>query len=191
MNPNQAVTIYISAASDLMAEREALARLIAELPVTLAWRIVQSPVEAEPIDTEALLNADLYFVLMGADIRAPVGLELHTAQRARMSIVGFAKRGVAYTPAGQIFMKDSHAAITWQPFKTTADLLRQVQRTIIEHLLRHAARYTLTPPEMANLQQLLTQQQPNVSTEAEGTGHSAVILSRERFIPSEGIIIEE
>ena len=68
MNHNQAVTIYISAASDLMAEREALARLIAELPVTLAWRIVQSPVEAEPIDTEALLNADLYFVLMGADI---------------------------------------------------------------------------------------------------------------------------
>ena len=191
MNHNQAVRLYISAASDLMAERETLARLIAELPVTLAWRIVQSPIEAEPIDTEALINADLYFVIMGADIRAPVGLELHTARRTQLSIVGFAKQGVAYTPAGQIFMKDSHAAIAWQPFKTTGDLMRKVRRIIIEHLLRHAIRYTLTPPEIANLQQLLTHQESTGPTEAEGTGHSAVILSRERFLPSEGVIVEE
>ncbi len=55
MIPNsQSVTIYISAAPDLMAERETLARMIAELPVTLPWHIVQTPTEAEPIDTDAL-----------------------------------------------------------------------------------------------------------------------------------------
>jgi hypothetical protein len=76
MSPNAPVTIYISAASDLMAERETLARMIAELPVTLAWRIAQTPVsQTDSLDTEALQVADLHFLLMGTDIRAPVGLD--------------------------------------------------------------------------------------------------------------------
>lgn len=74
-----------------MAEREALARLMAELPVTLPWHIVQTPSEAEPIDGEALPAADLHFLIMGADIHAPVGLELHIAQRAGRQVIGFLK----------------------------------------------------------------------------------------------------
>lgn len=191
MSQNQPVTIYISAASDLMAEREALARMIADLPVTLPWRIGQSPVEAEPVGAEAVANADLYFVIMGADIRAPVGLELHLARRAGQSIVGFAKQGVAYTPAGQIFMKETKLTIGWRAFKTANDLSRQVQRIIIEYLLRQAVRYALTPVEGAQLQQRLTTDTPADQPNAAGAGHSAVILSRERFMPSEGIVIEE
>jgi hypothetical protein len=42
MTDNRPVTIYISASPTLMAAREALARMIAELPVTLAWHIVQT-----------------------------------------------------------------------------------------------------------------------------------------------------
>lgn len=191
MSHNEAVTIYISAASDLMAEREALARMIAELPVTLSWRIGQSPVETEVIDSETLTNADLYFVVMGADIRAPVGLELHIAQRANQSIIGFVKQSIAYTPAGQVFLREMRSVILWQPFKTTSELVQRVRRVIIEHLLQQAIRYSLPPAEITNLQQLLTSQEPTSSTEADGTGHSAVILSRERFTPSEGIVIEE
>ena len=191
MSHNKAVTIYISAASDLMAEREALARMIAELPVTLPWRIGQSPIETEVIDSETLANADLYFVVMGADIRAPVGLELHIAQRANQSIIGFAKQSVAYTPAGQVFLREMRSIIAWQPFKTISELVQRVRRVIIEHLLRQAIRYTLTPAEITNLQQLLTSQESASPTEADGTGHSAVILSRERFTPSEGVVIDE
>jgi len=55
MDANRPVIIYISAAPNLMAEREALARMIAELPVTLAWHIVQTPAEAEPLDLESLV----------------------------------------------------------------------------------------------------------------------------------------
>ena len=191
MSQNQSVTLYISAASDLMAEREALARMIADLPVTLPWRIGQSPVEADPIESETVANADLYFVIMGADIRSPVGLELHLARRAGQSIVGFAKQGVAYTPAGQIFMKETKLTIGWRPFKTANDLSRQVQRIVVEYLLRQAVRYALTPVEVAQLQQRLTSDVPSDQPNAEGAGHSAVILSRERFTPSEGVIIEE
>ncbi|MCB0166528.1 MAG: hypothetical protein KDI79_20030 [Anaerolineae bacterium] len=191
MSQNQPVTIYFSAASDLMAEREALARMIADLPVTLPWRIGQSPIEAEPIGAGDVANAELYFVIMGADIRAPVGLELHLARRAGQSIVGFAKQGVAYTPAGQIFMKETKLSIGWRPFKTASDLSRQVQRIVIEYLLRQAVRYALTPVEIAQLQQHLTTNVPVDQPIAAGAGHSAVILSRERFMPSEGVIIEE
>ena len=86
-NASRPVIVYISAASDLMAEREALARLIAELPVTLSWRIVQTPIRAEIPDLEALPAADLYFLIMGGDIRAPVGLEWLTAERAQRPVI--------------------------------------------------------------------------------------------------------
>jgi hypothetical protein len=190
MDGNQPVIIYISAASDLMAEREALARMIAELPVSLPWRIMQTPVEAEPLDTGALLAADFYFLIMGADIRAPVGSELHLARQAQRSIVGFAKRGVTYTPAGQIFSRQ--AQIDWRSFKDAADLSQQVQRLIVEQLLAQAIAYRLMPEEVIQLEQLLkTTPVAGQEVRAGGAGHSAVLLSRERYMPGEGVIIDE
>jgi hypothetical protein len=188
MNNQQTVTIYISAASDLMAERETLARMIAELPITLAWRIVQTPTGTETLDLDALLATDLYFLVMGADIRAPVGLELLRARQTQRAILAFAKRGVIYTPAGQVFIKQ--AQLDWRPFTDPADLSRQVQRILISYLLDEAIRYRLTPTEAAQLEQLLAATAPGGQTlKADGVGHSAVILSRERYIPSEGVIV--
>jgi uncharacterized NAD(P)/FAD-binding protein YdhS len=190
MNSHQAVTIYISAASDLMAERETLARMIAELPVTLAWRIVQTPTESELLDLESLLAADLYVVLMGSDIRAPVGLELMRARQSQRPIVAFAKRGVTYTPAGQVFIQQ--AQLDWRPFRDAANLSRQVQRLLSQHLLDSAFQYQLTPAEVIQLEQLLTTPASGEQTlKADGAGHSAVILSRERYQPSEGVIVGE
>lgn len=188
-NSNRPVIIYISAAPDLMAEREALARMIAELPVTLAWHIGQTPAAAEPLKLEDLQAVDLYFLIMGTDIRAPVGLELHMAQRANRSVVGFLKRGVTHTPAGQVFSRQ--ARVSWRPFGDAADLRQQVQRLITEYLLRHAIDYALTPTEVTQLEELLTADTSTAEpVECEGTGHSAVLLSRERYIPSQGTIIE-
>jgi hypothetical protein len=186
---SQPVIIYISAAPDLTTERETLARMIAELPVTLAWRIVQTPTGAEQLDTAALLKADLYFLVMGGDIRAPVGLELHTAQRAGKPVNAYLQRDSGYTPAGQVFIRQ--AGLTWQPFAGAASLSRHIRRRIVEHLVRHAIEYVLSPTELSQLETLLTAEagaEPAAS--AEGAGHSAVILSRERYTPSEGVIVE-
>lgn len=189
-NSYRPVLIYISAASDLMAEREALARMIATLPVTLSWRIVQSPLKAEPLDLDALQTADLHLLIMGGDIRAPVGLEWHWVQQSRGVSIPFLKQELARTPAGQAFVRQHR--IAWRPFKDAADLSRQVQRLLAEHLLRHASRHALTPVEMEQLKALQTAEpaleQP---THGEGTGHSAVVLSRERFMPSTGILLDE
>jgi len=191
MSTKHSVTIYISAASDLMAEREALARMIAALPVTLVWRIVQTPLtEMDPLDLNALSSADLYFLLMGSDIRAPVGLEWLTGRRVRRSAVLFLKRGVPRTPAAQVFIKD--VGDMWQSFHDAADLSRRIQHTLAEHLLRHAVRYLLTPEEIAGLEALSTSDTTvDPAGHGEEAGHSAVILSRERFEPSEGVVVDE
>lgn len=191
MNASRPVIIYISAASDLMAEREALGRTIAALPVTLVWRVLQTPTGGEPLDLEALQAADLHLLVMGGDIRAPVGLEWHTARRARRPSVAFLKAGVPRTPAGQVFLHD--AGVTWRPFTDAADLSRQVQRVLAEHLVRNATRYALTSAEVEQLEALhaADKEKEKEAPEGEGAGRSAVILSRERFLPSEGVIVDE
>jgi hypothetical protein len=185
------VTIYISAAADLMAERESLARMIAALPVTLAWRILQTPIrEADPLSLEALGSAELYFLVIGSDIRAPVGLEWLTARRARYPDGAYLKRGVLRTPAGQVFIKD--AGLMWQPFLDAADLSRQVQQVLAQHLVQHARRYILTPEEIAGLEALrASDRSAGQAGHGEEAGHSAVILSRERFEPGEGVVVDE
>jgi hypothetical protein len=190
MNASRPVTIYISAASDLMAEREALGRTIAGLPVTLAWCVVQTPVGDEPLDLEALRTADLYILVMGGDIRAPVGLEWHVARRAGRPSVAFLKAGIPRTPAGQVFIHG--ADVSWQPFTDAADLSRQVEQMLAEHLIQGATRYLLTPVEIEALENLLKGEKVQEETpEGEGAGRSAVILSRERFTPSQGVIVDE
>ena len=189
MHGNRPVTIYISAASDLMAEREVLARMIAGLPVTLAWRVMQTPVsEADSLDLEALQSADLYFLVMGSDIRAPVGLEWRTARRSGRPVAAFLKRGAARTPAGLVFIKD--VGVDWQPFKDAEDLRRRVQRVVVEHLVRYAVLYGLAPDEVAQLEALPSDSASDASSQGSETGRSAVILSRERYEPSDGVIVD-
>jgi hypothetical protein len=191
LNPQAVVTVYISAASDLMAEREALARMIAALPVTLAWRILQTPInEADPLDLEMLRTADLCFLVMGSDIRAPVGLEWLMLRRAGRPVNGYLKRGILRTPAGQVFIND--AKIEWRPFSDAADLSRQIQRVLVEHLIRHAAYHALTPEDLVQLEKSLkSDTSPEQPVRGEEAGHSAVILSPERFEPSQGVIVGE
>ncbi len=190
VNVSRPVTIYISAASDLMAEREALGRTIAGLPVTLAWRVVQTPIGDETLDLGALRAADLYILVMGGDILAPVGLEWHVARRAGRPSAAFLKTGIPRTPACQVFLHD--ARVAWRPFTDAADLSRRVERLLAEHFLNDAERYTLTPVEVQELEKLReTEVEKEEAPEGEGAGRSAVILSRERFVPSEGTIVEE
>lgn len=190
MNSHRPVIIYISAASDLMIEREALARMIAKLPVTLAWQILQTPLDSEMLDLTALQTADLHILVMGTDIRAPVGLEWQIATYAGRQSRAFLKREVSRTPAGQNFIREIRAF--WQPFNNATDLSYQAQRMLIEHLLGHKGDYALTPLEVEQLEALQTAERFKDETiEGQDAGHSAVILSRERFEPSDGISFED
>lgn len=195
---NAMTVIYISAAPDLMAEREILARLIATLPVTLPWQIVQTPLTNETLDLRALEASELHFLLLGDDIRAPVGLEWYFIRQVGQARThAFLKHTQARTLAGQDFVR--HAGLVWRYFETGQGLRGQIQEILIEHLLRHAIRFGLRETEMRQLTSLLEHEKAKQAKQVQSderssvnkeAGHSAVILSRERYEPSEGVLIE-
>ncbi len=186
------ILLYISAAADLVLEREVLGRAIVEIPTSLGWRITQTPVAEERLDLEAVATADVHLLLMGADIRAPVGAEWWAARRAGRLPTLFLKQQVHHTLAGLVFIRDLERYAGWRPFVDTADLRRQVLALLTEHIVNHAAGYRISPDESARLRAWQKQQvtdKKSVDERRGGAGASSVILSTERFTPSEGQLV--
>jgi len=106
--------------------------------------------------------------------------------------VAFLKQDVVRKPAGQVFV--NQAGIEWHRFTDAADLSQQVQRILAEHLLHHATHYALT---LTDVEQLEALRAAEAGAAAEGpaerqeAGSSAVILSRERFVPREGVVVND
>jgi len=188
------VLLYISAASDLVPEREVLNRAIAEIPTSLGWRIIQTPVADEPLDLEAAAQADLHLLILGGDIRAPVGAEWLAARRSGHMPTLFLKQS-AHTPAALFFIRDLERYAAWRPFDDAADLRRQVLALLVEHILNHAIHYQINPDEFEKLRtwrkQLETSEKQPVDKTRRGAGASSVILSPERVISSEGKLVGE
>lgn len=182
------VTVYIAAADDVAAERDALARMIAELPLTLAFRVVQSPTEG-PIDEQALAEGDLFVLVLGHDIRAPVGLEWRLARRAQRPMIVAVKTGITRTPAGREFLHTLD--VPTHTYQTTNELVRLVRQRLATRLLEDATRLALSETERAALQRLAQEEDDTESEAGRGeAADSAVILSRERFRPTGGKLVE-
>ena len=64
------VRLFISAGPGEEPARELLGRALAELPINIGWVIKRTP------DVDAVPECHLFALLLGADIWAPVGLEL-------------------------------------------------------------------------------------------------------------------
>ena len=190
--PNS-VLFYISAATDLQPEREILGRAVTEIPVGLGWRVVQSPSRDEPIDHDAVVQANVHLLLLGSDIRAPIGLEWQIARRAGRRPVPFLKQGVLRTPAALSFVHFLKAQAAWRPFKDAADLRHQVHVLLAQHLLDWAGLYVLSPLELARLEEWragLDALAPAAGDDIRGgAGESGILLSPERYVPSEGVLI--
>ncbi len=190
--PNS-VLLYISAAADLERERETLGRAVTEIPVSLGWRIVQSPSRDEPIDPDAVIQAGLHLLLLGSDVRAPIGLEWQIARRAGRRPVPFLKQEILRTPAALNFLRFLEAQAAWRPFKDAADLRYQAHLLLAQHLLDRAGLYALSPLELARLEDWragLDASTPVAGGELRGgAGESGILFSPERYVPSEGILI--
>jgi hypothetical protein len=185
--------LYVSAASDLRAEREVMGRAVTEIPVSLAWRVEYSPGGDEPVDTDAVTGADIHVLLLGSDIRAPVGLEWQLALRAGRRPVPLLKQGVVRTLAGQSFQRFVQQQAAWHLFRDPADLRRQFLGHLAGHIVERAIHYRLSPLELARLEEwraALSSAPSPAGEGGRGAGESGVILSRERFVPSEGVLIE-
>jgi len=186
--------LYISAAADLKAERELLGKSIAEIPVDLGWKITLSPSKNEPLDLKLISRADCHFLIMGSDIRAPIGLEFLHALRFGNKPVTCLKRGIRRTPAANEFTRYVSAFSQWHMFSGWRDLQRLVLPTIVDRVLERTLRFNLTSAEKSSLEQwrkeLVGAKNAAEEDLGGGTGESSVILSVDRFTPSDGILID-
>jgi hypothetical protein len=187
------ILIYISAAADLQEEREILGRAVTEVPVTLGWRVVQSPPGDEAADLDAAAHADVHMLLLGSDIRAPIGREWIAARRAGRQPVPFLKLGVLQTPGAQSFQRYIEEQVAWRPFRNGAELRRRVLKLLADHILARAQYYALSPPEMTRLRGWLAEIDSPGRSPAEtargGAAASGIVLSPQRYVPSEGVLI--
>ncbi len=188
------ILLYISAATDLEAERDILGRAVVDIPVDLGWRIAQSPRHSEPLDAEAIVDADIHLLLMGGDIRAPVGLEWITAQRVGRRPILFLKQNIQRTLAALDFIRFVENHASWQSFKSGADLRHSVQLLLVNYILEQALTFVLKPLEIDRLRSWRSElEESPTANDGEvrgGAGESGLIFSKERYVPSEGILIQ-
>jgi len=192
--------LYISAAPDLQTERDVLGRAVTEIPVTLAWRILQSPLRGEPPDLEAVAQADLHLLVLGGDIRAPIGLEWQVARGAGRLPALFLKQDAPRTPAAHAFARYLGEHFTWQAYKDNLDLRLQALKLIAGHILERTVYYALSPDELERLRDwrealeagkaAQVDETPGGAGGAGGAGESSLIFSRERYVPSQGVLIQ-
>ena len=190
------VILYISAATDLAHQREILGRAVTEIPVSLGWRIVQSPSHDEPVDYDAVIRADVHLLLLGSDIRAPIGLEWQMGRRAGRWPTPLLKQDVLRTPAAQGFVRFLKGQAAWQPFKDAADLRRQVLGLLARHLVDRAVVYALSPLELDRLEDWRADLETFAAAAGKakdvrgGAGESGILFSPERYVPSDGVLIQ-
>jgi hypothetical protein len=189
------VYLYISAASDLRPEREILGRAVTEVPVSLGWRVVHSPAGDNLVDLEAVARADVHLLLLGSDIRAPIGLEWRVARRVGREPALFLKEHLLQTPAAQDFVRFVAEQDRWRRFRDLADLRAQTLRLLATHILDRAQHYSLSQTEMVRLRTWRDElDSPSGQVDGGsrgGAGESGVLLSRERYVPSDGILIQD
>jgi len=195
--PNR-LRIFISAGPDLEIEREVVGKVIASLPVSIGWTIKYTPTPGHAADPEmaAAAACDFYVLLLGRDITAPMGSELRAAQDAGKQIQAFVK-DVPHTPAARVFLRESR--VVWKEFQKPGDLGPQLQKGIIDQLLQRPEAYGMTLSDWEALSALSAEldeevtgrQQGEDSARGGGAGGDAVIVSPERDLPSDGVLIEK
>jgi len=130
------IRLFISGGPDQEPARELLGRALAEFPVNVGWVIKRTP------DVDSAAESHLFLILLGADITAPVGLELYWARRTEKPILAY-RADVSRTPAGQVFVQEN-AGLDWRRYSELAMLRRYAITDLSRFLLAHAERYGVT-----------------------------------------------
>jgi len=198
MTVSSRLRIFVSVGPDLEAEREVVGETIASLPVSLGWVIRYTPGMGEPPRgaLEAVAACQFYVLLMGSDIRAPVGAELQVARKRSKQVLA-ALKDIPRTPAAQVFIKD--VSLDWQRFHNQSELGFLLRHALAEQLLENAVVYGISPVDWETLSALLAELKHGETPESEqdemtprrrGAGSDAVIVAPSRDLPSDGVFME-
>jgi hypothetical protein len=186
--------LYISAANDLQIERDLLTRSVTEIPVTLGWQINLSPIGEKIIDENLIINSDLHLLILGTDIRAPIGLEWYLSRQLGRKPAFYRKTGITRTMAANDFVRSLSHYSNWHTFDNLVDLRYQALNHIGQTILDQADYFALQQKEYEKLSTFLKDLEDKQVEQFEGAnggaGENSVILSRERFTPKGGILIQ-
>jgi len=186
--------LYVSVDLDLGKERELLGRSLIEIPLDAGWEITYSPRGNSPLKPGKIISADIHIVLMGGDIRAPVGQECFLAMRNGRPLIPLLKTGVNRTPAAVDYVRYLGKHNQWQPYSDFQQLRFIFLSILTSKLVNMASKFRLTKSEFEKL--LIWQGEVEQQTKESlgdlrgGAGESSVILSVDRFYPSDGIRLE-
>ena len=187
---------YLSAAKDLLAERDLINRAIAEIPADLRWQIVQSPLRDGEVDRNAIEQSFCHLLLLGGDIRAPIGLEWLIARQAGRLPTCLLKQGINRTSAAIDFQKFVELEKGWERFESEGDCRKIVLETVAGELQKQALQIGLTAAEYDRIGRWLDELEGDSEEQLQGRrssrlGESTVILSESRLEPPGGQLLEE
>ncbi len=187
--------LYISTASDLLAERDLLSRSVTEIPVSLIWQINFSPIGEKKVDEELIQDADVHILILGTDIRAPIGYEWHLSRHLGRRPLFFRKKGISRTLAAQTFYRSFSNYGNWCIFESLASLRFQALKHITQTILDKTAYFDLKQVEFESLSSFIDELDEHVDDELSGmdrvAGEDSIIFSRERFTPKGGVLIKD
>jgi hypothetical protein len=192
------IHLYVSSSSELVAEREAIGQIVAGLPVTLGWQISHTPLSSSPAqDASAMLgtaelgmlieDCDLYALVLGQDLTAPMGFEVRSAlARSRRPkgahLLGAYRKECTRSPSARDAVRTLE--VSWQPYSNLAAFGAEFRRDLLRTLLDVGPSLGLVLVDMAFL--LKSQQAEGKESEGIGrdvgqdhAGHSGRILGRE------------
>jgi hypothetical protein len=179
------IHLYVSSSPDLYAEREAVAQIVAALPLTIGWRIGHTPPPGQPMEDEVVRvgECDLYAVILGHDFAAPMGFELRQVLAHGQRPTGAYRKDCTFSPSAQEAVRTLD--ISWQRFSTLEAFRAMFRRDMLRAVLQQATALGLELDEVQRLVKLSREAEVEDSAKGEpergqgDAGRSGRILGRE------------
>jgi len=179
------ISFYVSSSPDLSAEREAVAQIVAALPLAIGWQIGHTPSPGQSIGDEVVRvgECDLYAVILGHDFAAPMGFELRQALASGQQPIAAYRKDCTFSPSAQEAIRTLDVA--WQRFSTLEAFRSMFRRDLIQAVLQRATALSLELGEVQRLVELGREAEGEGSAKAEpgrgqgDAGRSGRILGRE------------
>lgn len=174
------VHLFVSSSLDLAEEREIVGQVTARIGLNIGWRIGHTPRWGTEAEERALWveECDIYAILLGQDLTAPMGEELLKALSKGVKPLAYHK---LCTPSPSALNTLHHAPLQWKHFVTPAQFRSLFTRDLLKALIDQADRLELNLADLAGMLRLIDPppQPPPVSTPTGDAGQGGVILGRE------------
>ena len=183
--------LYISAANDLTNERELIGQVVTEIPVSLGWQICFSSAGKNTGNEESMLAADLQLFVYGEDIRAPIGYEWYLSRSTGRTPPFLIKENIPRTIAGRDFLKSILSYPNLLSYNSLAEFRKLIITQIGQYIIKHADHFvikTLEFEEISKFIEDIEEIEPGLLDNV--TGEDSIILTRERFLPKDGVLIQ-